>query len=190
MLDTALKFLADEVNVHLQKRTGSNLGKATLCSMADDTGKWTVPKDGIGVSLVNIEEERVLRAQVPERVYVNGHHVALQPELKLNLHVLFSAYFPANYDHALRYISHVLTFFQAHPSFTSDEYPGLGPHIEKLSLEMLGYGPEQLNQMWAYLGARYLPSVVYRIRMVVLQDVEPYGIGTPITAIETALHDK
>ena len=29
-----------------------------------------------------------------------------------------------------------------------------------------------MNQMWACLGAKHLPSVVYRLRMVVLQDQE------------------
>jgi hypothetical protein len=90
----------------------------------------------------------------------------------------------------LRYLSHVITFFQAHPSFTPDIFPGLDPRIEKLAVEMLPYGPEQLNQMWAYIGAKYLPSVVYRVRMILLQDSEPQGIGKPIATIETTLRDK
>ncbi len=44
--------------------------------------------------------------------------------------------------------------------------------------------------MWACLGAKHLPSVVYRLRMVLLQDTEPVGSGAPITTIETSLHGR
>jgi hypothetical protein len=44
--------------------------------------------------------------------------------------------------------------------------------------------------MWACLGAKHLPSVVYRLRMVVLQDVEPLATGAPITVIDTQLVGK
>ena len=57
-------------------------------------------------------------------------------------------------------------------------------------MDLLSYGPEQMNQMWACLGAKHLPSVVYRLRMVVLQDLEPSGTGAPITVIETTLAGK
>ena len=94
------------------------------------------------------------------------------------------------YDQALRTLSHILSFFQARPLFTPSDSPGLPPGLEHLALDLLSYGPEQLNQMWACLGAKHLPSVVYRLRMVVLQDVEPIGTGQPITAIATTLHGR
>lgn len=189
MLDSAVKFLADEVNLYLKRRTASDVVKVIPGGLADDSGKWAVTEGSIGLALVNVEEERVMRSQVPDREIVSGKQVVRQPELKLNLHLVFAARHK-EYDHALRYLSYVLTFFQAHPMFTPDEYPALDANIEKLNLELLSYGPEQLNQLWAYIGAKYLPSAVYRVRMVVLQDVEPQAIGQPITTLETVMHDK
>lgn len=57
--------------------------------------------------------------------------------------------------------------------------------VDRLALELVNYGPEQANQMWACLGAKHLPSVVYRVRMLFLQDQEPSGTGAPIRAIQT-----
>lgn len=193
MLDAAVKFLADEVNVYLRKRSlsANGVGEVILEHVVDDGGKWATAADNIGLTLVNIEEDRVLRAQVPAPVYIKGSHVVLQPELKLNLTILFhSRHKPGNYEQSLRFLSHVLTFFQAHPAFTPDEYPGLDPRISKLTVEMLTLGIEQLNQMWAYLGSKYLPSVAYRVRMLVLQDAEPRAIGTPVSGIDTVLRAK
>jgi hypothetical protein len=39
--------------------------------------------------------------------------------------------------------------------------------------------------MWACLGARHLPSVVYRVRMLILQDSEPDQVAMPVTHIST-----
>ncbi len=194
MIDSAVKFLSDEVNLYLKRR--SSVVQVIPGSLTDDAGKWAVTEGAIGLSLVNVDEERTMRSQVPERVFRNGSHIVRPPELKLNLQVVFavrpkSGLSPTTnaYVQSLRYLSFVLMYFQAHPVFTPDEYPALDARIEKLTVELLSYGPEQLNQMWAYIGTKYLPSVVYRVRMVVLQD-EPEGIGNPITTLESALHDK
>jgi hypothetical protein len=189
MLDSVLTFLESEINVYVRKRTGIATDMVEAGPIADDQGKWAVKEGQLRLALINIEEERALRSQVPQRALQDGSHIILQPDLKLNL-VLMIAGRLKNYADTLRYLSHVMTFFQAHSAFSAAEYPGLDPRIAMLSVELLAYGPEQLNQTWAYLGTKYLPSVVYRVRMVVLQDVEPLGIGKPITTIETAIHDK
>ena len=43
------------------------------------------------MTLVNVEKERLMRSQLPEYTYSNGSQTLLQPELKLNLNVLFRA---------------------------------------------------------------------------------------------------
>ena len=182
MIDYAIKFLAGEVNNYLLRRTTSQDVKVAVSGLADETGKWGILENSIGLALVNVEEERVLRTQIPERVLKNGTLVMLAPELKLNLQVVFAVRCK-QYDQSLRYLSHVLNFFQANSSFTPADFPALDPSFGKLSVELLSYGPEQLNQLWAYIGAKYLPSAVYRVRMVVLQDTEPKAYGKPITEI-------
>lgn len=188
MLDIAVSFLADELNTYLRKR-GALTGPQDLVlpsSLVNDKGEWTLPEGNVGLTLVNIEEERILREQLPDRVYLNGSNVVLQPALKLNLIVLFAARFTPNttgYKSSLNFLSHVFTFFQANPTFSSDNSPGLNGNIEKLNVELLSYTPEQLNQTWAYLGSKYLPSAIYRVRMVLLQDIEPMEISRPITTI-------
>jgi len=47
---------------------------------------------------------------------------------------------------------------------------------------------EQLNQLWATIGGKQLPSVVYRIRLVAVQDVEPVAIQRPVTEVSAAIH--
>lgn len=189
MIDAALTFVAGQVNAHLLKRTGAELGAVAIGPLVDDRGNWTVPQDTTRLTLFQIDEERTLREQVPERTLVGGREVLLPPPLKLNLVVLFAGRFQ-QYDQALRTLSHILAFFQARPVFTPSDSPALPAGLERVALDLVSYGPEQLNQMWACLGAKHLPSVVYRLRMVVLQDVEPSGTGMPITTIATTLQGR
>lgn len=186
VIDAALSFIADEVNAHLLKRSGSGLGAVSIGTIADDRGLWTVPQDTMRLTLFQLDEERTTREQLPERTLIGGREVVLPPPLKLNLVLLFAGRFQ-QYDQALRTLSLILTFFHARPLFTPANSPALPARIERMAIDLLSYGPEQMNQMWACLGAKHLPSVTYRLRMVVLQDVEPLGTGAPITVIETSL---
>lgn len=189
MLDVALTFLKDELNSYLLARTGSDTVKADLSKVVDESGKYAFGNDSLCCSIINIEEERVLKSHLPDYTTVNGQHVVLEPELRLNLHVLFAANF-THYDQALKYISYVLTFFQAHQLFSADQYPALSPDIGKLTVELMSLNYEQLNQVWAFIGGKQLPSVVYRVRMVTLQDAAQTAVQPPLTTISTTIQSR
>ena len=186
MLDVAANFLTKELNAYLVARTGGTFGSALLSRVVNDVGKWAIPEDQMGVALVNVEEERALKSQVPQAIYADGRQVVLEPEIKLNLQLLFAANFK-QYDQGLRQLSLLLTFFQAHPVFTSERYPGLDPRIARLGVDLVSLTFEQLNQLWAFLGAKQLPSVLYRLRLVALQDLEPAAVQPPITTIGSTI---
>jgi hypothetical protein len=186
MLHLAADFLTKELNAWLVQRTGGTFGAAALTRIATDTGKWAIEDDQIGVSLINVEEERAVKAQLPQAAYLDGRQVLREPEIKLNLYLLFAAYFK-NYEQGLKQLSLVLTFFQSRPAFTRARYPGLDPRIEKLAVDLMSLGYEQLNQVWAFVGAKYLPSALYRVRLVALQDDEPASVAPPITKIDATV---
>lgn len=183
MLDVALSFLVKNLNAYMLLRTGTNFGEAELGRIVDETGKCAIKPDHIGVSLLSLEEERVFRAQLPDLTHENGKLVKREPPLKLNMNLLFVANFQ-QYDQGLRHLALVLAYFQSHPSFTQAAYPGLDSRIEKLNVELQSLTYEQLNQVWAFVGAKQLLSAVYRVRMVSLQEEEPSGIGAPIGSMQ------
>ena len=86
MLDVAVSFLADEFNAYLLRRTGSaQLGQVVPGGILDDKGNLAIAGGTVALSLVNIEEERVMREHVPARIISNGREMVLQPELTVNL---------------------------------------------------------------------------------------------------------
>ncbi|MBV9773848.1 MAG: DUF4255 domain-containing protein [Gemmatimonadetes bacterium] len=189
MLEIALEFLRHQLNDFVAARTGSVSVEVKLARVVDDAGKYAIPPDSLGISLINVEEERTLREQLPTHTYVDGRHLVQEPPLKLNLHVIVAANFQ-HYDEALKHLSSVLTYFQSHPGFTPARHPSLDPRIEKLTVELQTLGYEQLNQVWAFIGGKQLPSAIYKVRMVILQDLEPTAVQPPVRAIGAALSTR
>lgn len=189
MLDIALQFLRDELNTYLMMRSGSDTVEAKLTKLVDDTGKCGFAQGSIGINVINIEEERTVKEHLPEYTYINGQHIVKPPELRLNLHVMFGVNLKL-YEESLKYISYILTFFQANPAFTPIGFPRLDARVEKLLLELQSLSYEQLNQIWAFVGGKQVPSVIYKVRMVVLAPDAPSAIRTPIMQIATIIQSK
>lgn len=189
MIDVAVQFLKAELNTFFLTATGSDRVTVKLSSVVDDAGKYAFEQDLIGVSIINIEEERTVKTHLPQHAYLNGQHVISAPELKLNLYLLFAANFKF-YEEALKYLSLILTYFQSYPSFTQEAFPGLDSRIEKLTLELQSPNFEQWNQIWGCNGGKQLPSVIYRVRMVILQPEAPLGIRPAISSISANLQGK
>jgi hypothetical protein len=185
MLDVALAFLVKNMNSYLA--TKSAIGTVQASRIVDDQGKWVIAEDSLGASVLNIEEERILRDQLPEMEWINGRNVQSPPSLKINLSLAFVANF-RQYDQALRHLSLVLTHFQSHPSFTPDEFPGLDARIERLNVELQSLTFEQLNQVWTFIGGKQLPAAFYKVRMVILRDEEPIGMHPPVLQIDSQVH--
>jgi hypothetical protein len=73
MLDTALIFLKNELNTYLLTETGLDSFNVEISKLVDDTGKY--PQDlqnKIFATIINIEEDRIFKSQVPDRIYTNG----------------------------------------------------------------------------------------------------------------------
>jgi len=186
MLDVVLDFFAGELNAYLKARTGIDTDVVVLSSIVEENGKYAIANDTIGVNIINIEEEYVHREQLPKSTFQAGQNIVLEPKLNLNLSVMFAANYK-HYDQALKYISYVMTFFQSHRLFVPADYAALHPSLKRVVVELQRLNYDQLNQIWAYIGAKQLPSVVYRVRMIGIQDEAASEVGPPIYSIDTKI---
>lgn len=186
MIDKAFRFIADEINNYLlTKLSFADSTKIVLDNIArlqEGAGGGSVNK--IILSLVNIEEDRL--SKNPENFSKTDDNkvVYKNAPIHLNLYCLFAYNHGENdsestnhYEEALLYISYVIRFFQHRFVFTAANSPALDPGIEKLLMEQYTLGFEQLNQLWSVLGSKYLPSVLYKMRLVVIDEDLPSGMG-------------
>lgn len=199
MLRTALEFLSDELNLYLKRKDATNFGNVdcvVLSGLMRPDGTFTLPMDQgdesfrIIVSLINLEEDRVAESQ---QYYhkVNDKIQVFNPPVNLNAYVLFSV-FANNYATALRLLSYIISFFQTTSVFDSGQYPQMNSKVEpdkpwqkvgRLLTTLYSTTFEQQNNLWAALGAKYMPSVIYKIRTMSFIDIEPKMEAPPITEV-------
>ena len=195
MIHTSLSFITSELNEYLKLRTGTpGVDRVFLTSVATESEGVVIPDKSVGVSLINIEEDRVYKDQRTSVRNSEGNVEFLNPELKLNLYILISANFQDTLDsdstddyvEGLKQLSHIISFFQAKNVFTPDNSPALAtfdPNIHKLVVELYSYSFEQLFNFWSVVGAKYLPSVLYKVRVITFQEKEFTGTAVPIEKI-------
>jgi hypothetical protein len=75
-----------------------------------------------------------------------------------------------NYAQSLAWLGHILQFFQYQNVFTPITHPSLDSRILKLITELYSLNFEQINHLWSTLGGKYLPSVMYKVRQVSLDE--------------------
>lgn len=182
MLDLAATFLRDQLNSYLASRTGSGTVQVELSRLVDDSGKVAFPDESLALTLVNIEEDRVLCSQAPEYIIRDGQQIRAEPDLRLNLVFLIAANF-RSYDQGLKYLTHALACFQAQPTFRAETHPAMSG-LSQLTMELQTLTFEQLNQLWGFIGTKQMPSIVYRARVVVLR-AEPAGTQPLVLAVTT-----
>lgn len=167
MLHKALEFLKDQLKPAVSP--SGQFEAVELTALVNAKGDLNIQDGQLNIMIVNIEEERFLKVQ-PQREKRTGDQVQFaNPEIKLNLLIML-AISPAKTDYAgaLERLSEAITFFQGTSFFEKAWFPALGPEIEQLSVELYSLTLEQQNQLWASLGAKYLPSVVYKVRLLVI----------------------
>jgi hypothetical protein len=187
MIDRALDFICKQLNSYLLTKLDpapngdaiilanvSQLNEATPNTGGDDND----PQNAF-ISLVNIEEDRISKSQEntarkDDRLYYKN------PRVFLNLYVLFAVNL-SSYSEALKRLSFIIQFFQNKNVFTPANSPTLNPAdglnppdrfpaIEKLIVDMYSLSFEQSNQLWATLGGRYIPSILYKVRLVGIEE--------------------
>lgn len=162
MIHVVLSAVVSSLNEFIRNELNLQEDVVILTNAVDLSGNLNSQIDNkLCVFLQNLDEERVIR---------NGgyqNYVGSNPPKHFNLHVMFLANFPdPNYLEALRYISLVLEFFQGTQVFDKFNLPTLSTNVEKLSFEFVNFTFDELNSVWSVLGLKYMPSAVYKIKLL------------------------
>jgi hypothetical protein len=183
MIDRALVFLRDQLNAALAAKLGGGAGGAedpVTFPDGDKLDPLTLKTGQINTLLVALEQDHVMRRNDPfVRVLPDGGTARAEPEVRLNLMVLFVARHHV-YEAGLAALSQLLAYFQANPVFTAATAPALDPRIERLTVELHTMAMSEQNDLWGALRLAYHPSLLFKIRMLVFQDGSAMA-GPPVS---------
>jgi len=165
VIDQALTLVADRLNGHLAARYSVQDDLVALSPLTDSEGK-TAPdaRNRLVMFVTNIAHDATPRG----RGRVSAQMVQSQAQHLDVYFMLASAYEAETYTEGLKLISTALTFFQAHPIMTPQTTPDMPAGLSQLSFEIANLKVEEMGQMWGNLGGRYVPSVMFKMRSVII----------------------
>ena len=177
MIGAAITGIASQLNQSLRRtfKVGEDLVVVSNLSEPDGSLVSQVANKLV-LFLVNIEKDTLPYRPSAVSHASLGRAGINQAPVPLNLMLMFAATFSGtNYPEALKFISHTIGFFQSRPVFDHTNTPELDQRIDKLMLDIENLGIADLSNLWGILGGKYMPSVLYRMRMVAIDSGQLSG---------------
>jgi hypothetical protein len=167
MIDSAVAAITDRLNQYLRNEFDLSEDVVTISNILEQNGTLVSHIDNkIAVFLVNIEKETAAK-HYEARSLADARNPTRHPPLHLNLYLMFAACFGGkNYPESLKFISNTIAFFQRNPIFDHQNTPELDRRIDRLILDMENIPLKDLNSVWSVLSGKYLPSVLYKVRLL------------------------
>lgn len=167
MIAAALQHLTRELNASLRRGLQLDTDIAVLSHLVGPDGT-PVPQaqEKLALFLVNVLRDAAGPRAPTQRAGISRLAKG-QPPVHLNLMLMAAANFGgSNYAESLKLIAHTVAFFQSRPVFDQQNSPELDRRIERLVVELEDLPTTDLSNLWGILGGHYLPSVLYRVRLL------------------------
>lgn len=185
MISQSLQFTNDALDQFLKTRFGLDESKVLLNNLIDSDG--TVPQQNqnmVVISLINVEKETNKPFYVRNRQTLTGSYADINPAARYNLDLLISANFE-EYSETLKYLDAVIGFFQSRPCIDANVLSAIPAGVNKLEFEIEKITYHQMQSLWTAMGAKYQPSVIYKMRLVTVQANEAEGFMPAIVNTST-----
>ncbi|WP_415712879.1 DUF4255 domain-containing protein [Maridesulfovibrio sp.] len=191
MIDKALEVIVDEYNAFFLTRQGVATGekRMILSPVITVDGKIATHAESLGLSLVNIVEDKNSNNPFVYNKADDDKVELVNSAVNLNVYVLIVANF-SNYKEALKAVSSVILCFQAKSVFTTQNTPDMDASLQRLVMDLYTPDLQQQHYIWGMLGTHYMPSVMYRMRMLSLQSSVPLEKHTKGARVNTNLSWK
>lgn len=163
MIFESIHFLSVQMNQYFRNKLHINEDVVVVSNLINQDGSIAIKGENkIIISLINIQHNPTLKNN-----FRLEHEQSLKKDNKidLNLSLLFSCYFPNNYGESLNFISSVINYLQSNYLFSNKNSIDMPPEIDEITLTMVNYNLEELNNLWGTFGAKYMPSVVYKLNI-------------------------
>ena len=184
MIGASLQFLAMQLNLHLRRTMSVREDLVVVSRLIENDGKeYEGALNKLNIFLINMVRDSMVQNRATPELH-GDRAVVPQKMVYLNLYFVLAANFKGgNYVDSLRYLSRAIAYFQDHTFFERTSWPDMPEGLEKLFIDMECLSMQELNNLWGTIGAKYVPSVVYRLRTVALGGnysyYQPYVIRFP-----------
>ncbi len=172
MIYQAASHIAFQLNQFLKQTFDLNEDIVLVSNLVGSDGNTASHIDNkLVIFLVNLSKET---APYSQNGFSSGggarRSVVSSPPIYLDLYLMVAANFNgSNYLEGLKFISYAINFFQRMPVFDHHNSPDLDANIEKLTMNIVNVNLHDLGSLWGMVNGKYLPSVLYQVRLLTFQ---------------------
>jgi hypothetical protein len=181
MIYKSLQFTNKLLGQFLKNRFKLDEEKTVLNNLVDPDG--SIPRmnqNKVVLSLINIEKETNQPFYIQNKKLENGNYSNFNPVERYNLDILISSNFD-DYIESLKFLDAVIYFFQINNYLDASSSSSIPEGLTKLEFEYEKNSYHQMHSLWTAMGAKYQPSVIYKMKLVKVQANETVEIIPAIT---------
>lgn len=134
------------------------------------------------ITLINLDYDTNKQYQDTQHKARDNGIVKTNPAIQFNIDLLFTASFD-DYEEALKFLNATIAFFQSHNSLNSKTTPDIPSGIKILNFEIENASYFEIHNLWSAMGAKYQPSIIYKVRHVTVQGNEIKSIVAAVTDV-------
>lgn len=165
MIDLAMSVVCADLNAFFRRRKGDTRDRVVVSGFSDpQSGSSAEAEDGIFFLLTRIAEETNV-GPMPSAGGPPGLIPRVRAPIHLNLDVMFASMY-RHFETGLQVLSEIIAYLQAKPNYTHANTPGMNAALGTMAFKMISLDYAQQSYLWGSLGAKYVPSVVYSLRLI------------------------
>jgi hypothetical protein len=184
MIQNTLLFVKNKLDQYLKNRFKLDESIAVLNHLVSQDGSYPQKNQNkMVITLINLDYDT--NKQYHSKQYRMGDNdfVKTNPSIQFNVDLLFTASFD-DYEESLKFLNATIAFFQSNNSFNAKTTPDIPIGIKMLNFEIENASYFEIHNLWNAMGAKYQPSIIYKVRQVVIQSDEIKSIIRSVTDVD------
>ncbi|MGG8496983.1 DUF4255 domain-containing protein [Tenacibaculum sp. TC6] len=182
MISKALQFTNTSLNQFLKNKFGLSDDVVVTNRIIDQNG--TVPVENqnkVIISIVHVGQETVKSFYNRNNRMANGNYENKPVGERYNIYILIAPNFE-EYNETLKFLNASIQFFQINGALDANTSSTIPKGITRLEFEFeKGDGYLQMHNLWSALGAKYQPSVIYKMKLISIASNEVRSFEAEIT---------
>ncbi|NQY07952.1 MAG: DUF4255 domain-containing protein [Flavobacteriales bacterium] len=180
MIEQSLLFTKNILDQFLQNKLGLSDSTVLINNIAEADG--SIPpknQNKVVISLINIDQETNQPFYDRSQRLSNGSFVNVQRADRFNLDILITSQFD-DYRETLKFLNASILFFQSNQIITASSFSNMPTGFNKLEFHIAKLDYLAMQNLWTAMGAKYMPSVVYKMRLIEVQANEITGFTSNV----------
>jgi len=167
MTHNAIQYMRNALNQYLIATFNLDETIVIANRIVDQQGVMPIEnKNKVVLSLIHVEQEGAkLFKTISDRLSKENYLADSSPE-QYSIYMLVTSSFD-DYNETLKFLDTSMSFFKKNPVIDRNTVTNFPDTIDKLYVEYQhGEDYMQVQNVWTTMGARYQPSVIYKIRLL------------------------